>query len=74
MKLEKKKIESSVCVLCVLASSACVESCPSVIALLSFFFLALLNVCEDLLIADTHDQFGYLYAGAELQAVLFPFR
>ena len=70
----RKKIESSVCVLCVLASSVCVESCPSVIAVLSFFFLALLKVCENLLIADTQDQFGYLYAGAELQVVLFPLR
>lgn len=76
MKLEKKKKNriACVCVLCVLASSVCVESCPSVIAVLPFFFLALLKVCEDLLTADTQDQFGYLYAGAELRVLLFPLR
>lgn len=34
-------------------------------------FLALLKAGTDLLIADTQDQFGYLYARAELQAMLF---
>lgn len=51
--------------------AVCVESCPSITAVLSFFFLAWLKVCEDLLIADTHNQFGYIYAGAKLQMVLF---
>ena len=62
------------CVLCVLASLVCVKSCPSIIAVLSFFFLAWLKICEDLIIADSHDQFGYLYTRAELQVVLFPLR
>lgn len=76
MELEKKNFESSVCVLHALASSVCVESCPSVITVLSFFFPALLKVCEDLLIADAQDQFGYFHTRAdlraELQAVFFP--
>lgn len=46
MKLGKK-IESSVCVLCVLASSVCAESCSSVITGRSFCFFLLLKACED---------------------------
>lgn len=55
MKLGKK-IESSVYVLCVLASSVCVESCPSVIIAVSFCFFPLLKAWEDFPSADTPGQ------------------
>lgn len=43
----------------------CAQSCPSVIAALSFFFLVLLEVRDHLLIAGAHDQLGYFYSESQ---------